>query len=308
MGSTDRPKELPVRIAITAVLTAAALAATGGSALAAPDSSAADKAAITKVLKTVVTGDAKKSCAGYTSALRKAMFGSEQQCELNQEVTTFAFTPKVAVSAISISGHKAKATVTERESNGNAIGTWNLTRSGTAWTVSLVAPDFWRSETSVAYGPKYSSGGTAIDPLDSKAYRACGLKGLLNRSDKKFLSFVYEMRSSRNAVIGKVFNACTSKAPGGKSPFRTTYEADIRQRFADSGPGADKAADCMIGHLRTLISEVALINAQLDIAGTPGYDNILGKKWADAAAACNKEMGYSKSIRAPHTKPGPPIH
>jgi len=108
-------------------------------------------------------------------------------------------------------------------------------------------------------------------------------------------------------VFGKTLYACTAKAPGGKSPFRKLFEADIRQRFGTDTAGK-QGADCMIGRLRTSISEPDLINAQMDGEGTPGYDHLVGTRWAAAAHACNKILGYDKSIRAPHAEPRPPIH
>jgi hypothetical protein len=173
-----------MRLAVTTVLTITALTCTGGPALATADTSAADKAAITKVINAAERStDPNKSCAVFTSTLIKKMYSSKQYC-LNAHATydPASDLPKsITVSSISVSG--------------------------------------------------------------SKAYRLCGLKGLLDRSDKTFFAFEKEIATANNKVFGKTLYACTSKAPGGKSPFRKLFEADIRQRFGTDPKGVE-GADC----------------------------------------------------------------
>src|SRR4051794_20061326 len=128
-----------MRIATTAVLTAAALACTSGSALAVADASAADKAAITKVLTAAdKPTDVAKSCAAYSSAFLKTMFGSKKQCLISLTPADPSDIPKsITVSSISVSGKKAKAKVTEHGGD-NATGSWQLTKAGGKWRVTSI--------------------------------------------------------------------------------------------------------------------------------------------------------------------------
>lgn len=215
-----------MRKAATAALSAAALAAAigmGGTALAAPGVSSADKAALTKAALTKAVNlienskDAAKTCgAGYTPALLKAMYGSKKQCEAFTDSAGPSSTVKL--SSISVSGSSAKAKVAEKDKSQTISGSWQFTRSGKAWQVSLIGADFLRAGYSLVLGPRYDSGGSA-DPFNGKAYRACGLAKMLDRSDKAFLTLIYQFTSSRNVEMGKAFAPCTKKAPGGKSPF-----------------------------------------------------------------------------------------
>jgi hypothetical protein len=286
-----------MRLVTTAALTAAALAATTGPALAVADTSAADKTAITKVITIAdKPTDVAKSCAAYSPALLKTTFGSKKQCLISQTPSDPSDLPKsITVSSISVSGKKAKAKVTEHGGD-NAKGTWQLTKSGGTWQVTLVGADFLRSGLKSQFGPKYSSGGAAEDPFDSKSYRACALAKFLDRSDKQFLAFFYEVASARNKIFGQVFNSCTAKAPGGKSPFRKVLEAALKQQGDAQGVPADLTS-CVITKLRTAVSEPTLINALVDGVGSTGY-NKFSQTISTVSNACNKG-GAAGQVRAP---------
>jgi hypothetical protein len=294
-----------MRIAVTASLTTAALVCTSGSALAAPEVSAKDKAAIIKVINTADrNADSAKRCGALSSSLIKAMFGSKKQCLISQQGDSETPT-SVKVSSISVSGNKAKAKLSERGGS-ESSGTWEFSRSGGTWHVSLMKADYFRSGLRVGFGPKYKSDGPETDPFDSKAYRACGLKALLERSDKKFLALIYESESSHNKVFGQVFSACSSKAPGGKSPFRKVFETVLKQEDDAQGIPADLTS-CVITKLRSAVSEPTLINALMDGVGSTGY-NKFGQTISTVSNACNKggasgQVRAPKGIRAPH-----PIH
>jgi hypothetical protein len=289
-----------MRLATTAALTAAALVATSGAAVAAPDVSATDRAAITKVIKTLEsTADSATICALLTSSLIKKEFGSRKQCEAQPHGTATSF----RVSGISVSGDSATAKITEHGDDA-ATGTWHFRRSSSTWKLSLVEADYYRSGFRSSFGSKYKSAGATIDPLDNKKYRACGLAGLLDRSDKAFLALVYELGTSRNKTFGQVFSRCSSKAPGGKSPFRKVFEYELRAGAKGAPAGV---ADCVVSKLRATISEPTLINEYMDSAGSLGNEKLY-QAISTAGSACNKSGGSSgihapKNIVRPH-----PVH
>jgi hypothetical protein len=293
-----------MRVATTAVLTITALTCTAGPALATTEVSAADRAAITKAINTAErNADPATRCGALSASLIKSLYGTKSRCVIEEQEDAPSDLPKsVSISTLSVSGNKATVRITEHGGAG-ASGTWQLTRSGSTWQVSAMEADYFRSALRNVFGPKYKSAGATIDPLDNKAYRACGVAGLLNRSDKAFLALMKEIETSHYAVFGKVFSACTAKAPGRKSPFRTVFEYALREGAKGAPAGL---ADCVVTKLRSTISEATLINEYMDSAGSAGNNKLI-QAIHTAAGACNKSGGSGrlrpKGIVRPH-----PIH
>jgi len=268
--------------------------------------SSSDGKAITATVRLIEQPeDPATSCAkGFTSAFRKKLFGTAAQCEVVLTQTLVAGGPEnVKVTGISVSGSSATAKVKEigGQSSG-ATGTWKLAKSGKTWKVSDIDVVFFRSSYSAALGPTYTSDGPASDPLDAKAYRACGLKKILDRTDKQFLVLVYQQNSSRNVEFGKAFAACTAKAPGGKSPFFKVLEASIRKLAKNSNFSAAEAS-CVVKKIRAAYTEPALINMMSDGGGTPSGD-MYGERLQNAANSCSK--GGKAGLRAPK-EGAPPV-
>jgi hypothetical protein len=295
-----------MRVAATAVLTVTALTCTAAPGVAMAEVSAADRAAITKVIKVAVaTTDPAKACTAYTPALYRAMFATKKPCSAAKRQQTPELAVSIAVYSIKVSGKKATAKITVQGGD-NGTGTWELARSGKTWQVSLIRADYWRSAFSHAFGPKYKSPKPDVDPFVNDAYRACGLKELLNRSDKGVIGFVYEFRAARNSTIGKAFSACTKKAPGGKSPFRTLFEKGFKQGAAQAGAPPEFAA-CVLTKMRSSVSEAMLINTVEDGSKSAAWAK-LNKQLQTWGRACGK-AGAAGKIRAPQGIVRPrPVH
>src|SRR4051812_5007951 len=146
-----------MRVATTAVLTITALTTATAPALATTEVSAADRAAITKVINVAVaTTDPAKACTAYTPAFYRAMFATKKSCSAAKHKNTPDAAISIAVYSIKVSGKKATAKITVQGGD-NGTGTWELVRSGKTWQVSLIRADYWRSAFGHAFGPKYKS-------------------------------------------------------------------------------------------------------------------------------------------------------
>jgi hypothetical protein len=292
-----------MRITALAALTTTALICTAAPAPAASQVSAADRAAITRAIDAALTsGDIKQVCAAYTPTMFRRLYGSTKPCRTTGTRVTGGAPIQVAVYSVSVAGKNATAKVTVQGGDGGT-GTFDLTKS-THWQVSLIHANYWRSAFAHVYGPHYKSQGAKLDPFDNKAYRACGLKALLNRSDKEFLTLFYGYRLGHNTAFGKAFSTCAKKAPGGKSPFRVLYETSLRKGMKKGGASSDFQS-CVITKMRSAVPAATLINTMMDGTESAAWQK-LNKELDTWGAACGRGGGSGK-IRAPRGIVRPPV-
>jgi hypothetical protein len=283
--------------------------ASPGTTPTAPSSgSKADIAAITKLAKAIETGKAATVCKTlFTAAMVKTVFGDVATCvaadEGDNDPTTGA-----TVASVQVSGARATAIVTDKGgSSDGAGGTWHFERIGKTWQLAEWGVDYMRSEFDVGFGPTYVSDG-AEDPFNDSAYRTCIHDALAALDDVAVRAVAYGLQKSRNTKTGAVFATCSSKAPGGTSPFRKNFEDGLRQEFHAFGAPTE-AADCVIGKLRTDLAEANLINGVLNGPGSKELNKVSATIAATTAACAKGSTGSHPTIRAPkHAYTIRPLH
>jgi hypothetical protein len=291
----------------TAAASTAAVATAEPSAMpAASSGSKADIAAVTKLAKAVDSAKAAIVCKTLmTTAMISGTFGTVDNCISDHDDDP---TAGATVASVQVNGNKATAIVTDKGgSSDGATGTWHFERTGKTWQLAEWGADYLRSQVDVNFGTRYQAEG-ADDPFAQAEYRLCIRDGMVAKDDAALRKLVLEMETEHNKLAGPVFAACASKAPGGVSPFRKTFEDGLRQEFHTFGAPTE-AADCVIDKLRTALPEPNLINAVLNGTGSKELNKVSATV-ATATAACAKgSTGSHPTIRAPkHTYTIRPLH
>jgi hypothetical protein len=270
--------------------------------------SKADIAAITKLAKAIDAGKAATVCRTMlTPAMVKTVFGDLSTClaadDGDEHPTTGA-----TVTAVQVSGARASAVVTDRGgSSDGATGTWHFERTGKTWRLAAWGVDYLRAQFDLKFGPRYRAEG-AEDPFADTAYRMCIHDAFLAADDDTVQAVAYGLQQGRNTKTGPLFATCSTKATGGTSPFRKSFEDGVRAQMHAFGAPTE-AADCVVDKLRTVLDEAVLINAVLDGPGSKQLNKV-STTVTNASRACAKgSTGLQPTIRAPkHRYAIHPLH